>query len=103
MSDGLGQEFSTACSKLRKALAEKTGDGCLRDLEAWLDYDSQSVFLAALWSDDEASIAVRFTLPEPISAAEFNRQTFIDAALSSERAPVHRGATGSLGVALVPP
>jgi hypothetical protein len=86
MNDGLGQEFSAACSKLRNALAEKTGDDRLRDLEAWLDYDCQSVFLAALWTDDEASIAVRFRLPEPSSAAEFDRQMFIDAASSSESA-----------------
>jgi hypothetical protein len=86
MSDGLGQEFSTACSKLRNALVQKTGDDRLRDLAVWLDYDCQSAFLAALWSDDEASIAVRFRLPEPISAGEFDRQMFIDAALSSESA-----------------
>jgi hypothetical protein len=55
-----------------------------RDLAAWLDYDYTSVFLAALWSDDEASIAVRFALPEPISAAEFDPQAVIDAALSSK-------------------
>ena len=84
MSDALGQEFSTACTKLRDALAVKTGDDRLRDLAAWLDYDSTSVYLAALWSDDEASIAVRFALPEPISAAEFDPQAVIDVALSSK-------------------
>jgi len=62
MGDELGMEFSAACSKLRNELRLKTGDGRLRDLEAWLDYDSKSVFLAALWSDDEGSIAVRFSL-----------------------------------------
>jgi hypothetical protein len=46
MSNVLGQEFSTACSKLREALAVKTGDDRLRDLAAWLDCDSTSVFLA---------------------------------------------------------
>ena len=56
----------------------------MRDLWAWLDFDSKSAFLAALWSDDEASIAVRFALPEPISAAEFDPQAVIDAALSSK-------------------
>src|SRR6185369_7170786 len=48
--------------KLRRVLQEKTGDGRLRDLETWLDYDGKSVFIAALWSDDEASVAVRFRL-----------------------------------------
>ena len=84
MSNVLGQEFSTACSKLREALAVKTGDDRLRDLAAWLDCDSTSVFLAALWSDDEASIAVRFALPEPISAVEFDPQAVINSALSSK-------------------
>ena len=63
MGDELGTEFSAACNKLRRVLQEKTGDGRLRDLEAWLDYDGKSVFIAALWSDDEASVAVRFRLP----------------------------------------
>ena len=39
---------------MRYELGLKTGDGRLRDLAAWLDYDSKFVFLAALWSDDEA-------------------------------------------------
>jgi hypothetical protein len=80
MSDELGTEFSAACNKLRRVLQEKTGDGRLRDLEAWLDYDGKSVFIAALWSDDEASVAVRFQLSVPISAAEFDPQMFIRAA-----------------------
>ena len=84
MCDVLGQEFPAACTKLRDALAVKTGNDRLRDLAAWLDYDSTAVYLAALWSDDEASIAVRFALPEPISAAEFDPQAVIDAALSSK-------------------
>ena len=86
MGDELGKEFSEACSKLRQELWMKTGDGSLRDLEAWLDYDAKFVFLAALWSDDEASIAVRFLLPETISEAEFDRQVVIKAAEASERA-----------------
>jgi hypothetical protein len=86
MGDELGKKFSAACSKLRHELKQKTGDGRLRDLEAWLDHDSKSAFLAALWSDDEASIAVRFQLPEPISAAEFDRQMFIEAAEAGELA-----------------
>jgi len=56
MGDELGTEISAACSKLRRVLQEKTGDGRLRDLETWLDYDGKSVFIAALWSDDEASV-----------------------------------------------
>jgi hypothetical protein len=67
-------------------LQEKTGDGRLRDLETWLDYDGKSVFIAALWSDDEASVAVRFRLSVPISTAEFDPQMFIRAAEGSERA-----------------
>ena len=51
-----------------------------------LDYDGKSVFIAALWSDDEASVAVRFQLSVPISAAEFDPQMFIRAAEGSERA-----------------
>lgn len=86
MGDELGTEFSAACNKLRRVLQEKTGDGRLRDLEAWLDYDGKSVFIAALWSDDEASVAVRFRLSVPISAAEFDPQMFIRAAEGSERA-----------------
>ena len=85
MVDELGKEFSAACSKLRHELRVKTGDGRLRDLEAWLDYDSKSAFLAALWSDDEASIAVRFLLPETMSGDEFDRQIVIKAAEVSER------------------
>jgi hypothetical protein len=85
MCDELGKEFSVACSKLRHELRVKTGDGRLRDLEAWLDYDSKSVFLAALWSDDEASIAVRFLLSETMSRDEFDRQVVIKAAEASER------------------
>jgi hypothetical protein len=85
MGDELGKEFSAACSKLRHELRAKTGDGRLRDLEAWLDYDSKSVFLAALWSDDEASIAVRFLLPETMSGDEFDREVVIKAAEASER------------------
>jgi hypothetical protein len=77
MGDELGTEFSVACSKLRHELLVKTGDGRLRDLEAWLDYDSKSVFLAALWSDDEASMAVRFLLPGTMSRDEFDRQVVI--------------------------
>jgi hypothetical protein len=46
---------------------------------------SKSVFLAALWSDDEASIAVRFLLPETIPRDEFDRQVVIKAAEASER------------------
>ena len=72
--------------KLRRVLQEKTGDGRLRDLETWLDYDGKSVFIAALWSDDEASVAVRFRLSVPISAAEFDPQMFIRAAEGTERA-----------------
>jgi hypothetical protein len=86
MGDELGTEFSAACNKLRRVLQEKTGDGRLRDLETWLDYDGKSVFIAALWSDDEASVAVRFRLYVPISAAEFDPQMFIRAAEGSERA-----------------
>jgi hypothetical protein len=86
MGDELGTEFSAACNKLRRVLQEKTGDGRLRDLEVWLDYDGKSVFIAALWSDDEASVAVRFQLSVPISAAEFDPQMFIRAAKGSERA-----------------
>ena len=87
MSDELGTEFSAACNKLRRVLQEKTGDGRLRDLETWLDYDGKSVFfIAALWSDDEASVAVRFRLSVPISAAEFDPQMFIHAAEGSELA-----------------
>lgn len=86
MGDELGKEFSEACCKLRQELRMQTGDGRLRDLEAWLDYDAKYVFLAALWSDDEASIAVRFLLPEIISEAEFDRQVVIKAAEASERA-----------------
>ena len=86
MGDELGTEFLAACNKLRRVLQEKTGDGRLRDLEAWLDYDGKSVFIAALWSDDEASVAVRFRLSVPISAAEFDPQMFIRAAEGSERA-----------------
>jgi hypothetical protein len=85
MGDDLGMEFSAACSKLRNELRVKTGDGRLRDLEAWLDYDAKSVFLAALWSDDDASIAVRFLLPETMSGDEFDRQVVINAAEASER------------------
>jgi hypothetical protein len=85
MGDELAKEFSAACNKLRHELRMKTGDGRLRDLEAWLDYDCKSVFLAALWSDDEASIAVRFLLPENMSGAEFDRQVVIKAAEASER------------------
>ena len=70
MGDELGTEFSAACNKLRRVLQEKTGDGRLRDLETWLDYDGRSVFIAALWTDDEASVAVRFRLSAPISAAD---------------------------------
>ena len=51
----------------------------MRDVEAWLDHE-RSVFLAALWSDDEASVAVRFPLPTSIPEAEFNPQIFIEAA-----------------------
>jgi hypothetical protein len=87
MGDELGTEFAAACNNLRRVLQEKTGDGRLRDLEAWLDYDGKSAFIAALWSEDEASIAVRFRLPVPISAAEFDPQIFIYAAEGSERAP----------------
>ena len=43
MGDELGTE-SAACNKLRRVLQEKTGDGRLRDLEAWLDYDGKSGF-----------------------------------------------------------
>ena len=86
MGDELSTEFSAACNKLQRVLQEKTGDGRLRDLEAWLDYDGKSVFIAALWSDDEASVAVRFQLSVPISAAEFDPQMFIRAAEGSERA-----------------
>jgi hypothetical protein len=86
MGDELGTEFSAACNKLRRVLQEKTGDGRLRDLETWLDYDGKSVFIAALWSDDEASVAVRFQLSVPISAAEFDPQMFIHAAEGSELA-----------------
>jgi hypothetical protein len=43
MGDELGTEFSAACNKLRWVLQEKTGDGRLRDLKTWLDYDSKSV------------------------------------------------------------
>jgi hypothetical protein len=86
MDDELGTQFSAACSKLRRVLQEKTGDGRLRDLAAWLDYDGKSVFVAALWSDDEASVAVRFQLSVPIPAAEFDSQLFIHAADGSERA-----------------
>ena len=85
MGDELAKEFSAACNKLRHELRMKTGDGRLRDLEAWLDYDSKSVFLAALWSDDEVSIAVRFLLPETMSGDEFDRQVVIKAAEASER------------------
>jgi hypothetical protein len=81
MRDGLGKDFSAACSRLRQALQKETGDGRLRDLQAWLDYDSKSAFLAALWSDDQASIAVRFPLTADI---EFDPQIFIEAAESSE-------------------
>ena len=70
IGDELGTEFSAACNKLRRVLQDKTGDGRLRDLKTWLDYDGKSVFIAALWSDDEASVAVRFQLSVPISAAE---------------------------------
>ena len=86
MGDELGTEFSAACNKLRRVLQEKTGDGRLRDLETWLDYDGKSVFIAALWSDDEASVAVRFRLSVPISVAEFDPQMFIRAAEGTERA-----------------
>ena len=86
MADELGKDFSAACSKLRHELQVKTGDARLRDLEAWLDYDAKFVFLAALWSDDETSIAVRFPLPETMSEDEFNRQVVIKAAEASERA-----------------
>jgi hypothetical protein len=79
-------EFSAACNKLRRVLQEETGDGRLRDVEAWLDHDGKSAFLAALWSDDEASVAVRFQLSVPVSAAEFDSQMFIHAAEGSERA-----------------
>jgi hypothetical protein len=85
-----GKDFATACSRLRHALQEKTGDGRLRDLWAWLDFDSKSAFLAALWSDDEASIAVRFPLTADI---EFDPQMFIEAAESSERAEPHAART----------
>jgi hypothetical protein len=86
MADELGKDFSAACSKLRHELSVKTGDGRLRDLEAWLDHDSKFVFLAALWSDDEASIAVRFLLPETMSEDEFDREVVIKAAEATERA-----------------
>jgi hypothetical protein len=86
MDDELGTQFSTACSKLRPVLQENTGNGRLRDLAAWLDYDGKSVFIAALWSDDEASVAVRFQLSMPILAAEFDSHLFIHAAEGSERA-----------------
>jgi len=86
MADELGKDFSAACSKLRYELGLKTGDGRLRDLAAWLDYDSKFVFLAALWSDDEASIAVRFPFPETMSEDEFDRQAVIKAAEASEQA-----------------
>ena len=85
MGDELGMEFSAACSKLRHELRVKTGDGRLRDLAAWLDYDAKYVFLAALWSDDEASIAVRFLLPGTMSGDEFDRQAVIKAAEASEQ------------------
>jgi hypothetical protein len=83
MRDDLGKDFSAACSRLRHALQKKTGDSRLRDLQAWLDYDSKSAFLAVLWSDDEASIAVRFPVAADI---EFDPQIFIEAAESSELA-----------------
>jgi hypothetical protein len=86
MADELGKDFSAACSKLRHELRVKTGDARLRDLEAWLDYDAKFVFLAALWSDDETSIAVRFLLPETMSEDGFDRQVVIKAAEASERA-----------------
>ena len=87
MGDELGTEFSAAGTKFGQwVLQEKTGDGCLRDWETWLDYDGKSVFIAALWSDDEASVAVRFQLSVPICAAEFDPQMFIRAAEGSERA-----------------
>ena len=92
MGDELGTEFSAACNKLRRVLQEKTGDGRLRDLEAWLDYDGESAFIAALWSDDEASIAVRFRLSAPISSADFNARIFIEAAEGSERATARLAA-----------
>jgi hypothetical protein len=85
MDDELGKEFSLACNKLRRVLKEKTGDDRLRDLKTWLDYDTKSVFIAALWSDDEASVAVRFQLSVPISLAEFDPHAFIEAAEASER------------------
>ena len=90
MSDELGTEFSAACNKLRRVLQEKTGDGRLRDLETWLDYDGKSVFIAALWSDDEASVAVRFQLSVPISAAEFDPQMFIHAASTAHASLARR-------------
>jgi hypothetical protein len=83
MRDELGKDFFAACSRLRHMLKEKTGDSRLRDLQAWLDSHSKSVFLAALWSDDEASIAVRFPLTADI---EFDSQMFIEAAESIELA-----------------
>jgi hypothetical protein len=83
MHDELGKDFSAACSRLRHLLKEKTGDSRLRDLQAWLDSHSKSVFLAALWSDDEASIAVRCPLTADI---EFDPQMFIEAAESIELA-----------------
>ena len=86
MGNDLGTEFWAACSKLRRVVQEKTGDGRLRDLEAWLDYDGKSVFIAALWSDDEASAAVRYRLSVAIPAAEFDPQMFIRAAQGTERA-----------------
>ena len=86
MGDELGTEFSAACNKLRRVLQEKTGDGRLRDLEAWLDYDGKSVFIAALWSDDEASVAVRFQLLGQLLAAGHHDQMFIRAAEGRERA-----------------
>ena len=86
MADEPGKDFSAACSKLSHELRVKTGDGRLRDLEAWLDYDSKFVFLAALWSDDEVSIAVRFLLPETMSEDEFDRQVVIKAAEATEQA-----------------
>jgi hypothetical protein len=85
LDDKLGKEFSMACNKLRRVLKEKTGDDRLRDLRSWLDYDSKSVFIAALWSDDEASVAVRFQLSAPISLAEFDPYALIEAAEASER------------------
>ena len=86
MADELGKDFLAACSKLRHEMQVKTGDGRLRDLEASLDYNSKFVFLAALWSDDETSIAFRFLLPETMSEDEFDRQVVIKAAEASERA-----------------